>query len=94
MIDLGQNFRDFILEGRLTKRQVVFPTAFDARSFLKEKKQIDRHQNEAEEKTGKTEEAANAFFEKVPKLLGQGGEVAFQIGDKFVDSDLEAGSIG
>src|SRR5437763_465288 len=79
-VDLKQDIRDLIFQRRITKGQIFFPTTLDGGSLFKKEEQINRHQDQAQEKAGDAEKSANAFLNDCPDLLREVGQLFFKIG--------------
>ena len=93
-VNLRQDICDFVFERRRAQRQIFLPSLGDVRTLFQKEKQIDRDENETEQEPEYAEKSADAFQEKVPKLLRQCGNVALQIGDLFFDVSLNALAVG
>ncbi len=93
-VDLQENVGDFVFEGRITKRQVIFPTSLDGGPLLKKEKQINRHQDQAQKKTGDAEKPANAFLDDRPDFLSEVGQLFFKVRQLFFHQLLKTATLG
>src|SRR5206468_11893192 len=76
------------------QRQVIFPSLLDARLFIQQEKQIDRHQDETEQKTCDAKESADAFFQDIPELSQHHRERLLQFRHLFFYVSLNALAFG
>ena len=63
-----QQLGHFILERRVTQREILTPPARDCGPFLEEKEGINRNHDQAEEKAGEPEKTAHAGLDQGPEL--------------------------
>src|SRR5207248_3389723 len=87
-VNFGNRSRDLIFQRRRPQRQVILPTRFDARSLLQKKEQIDRNHDQAEKKTGDTEEPPNALLENVPNFVAPSRELVLDVNDDLLNVRL------
>src|SRR5438552_6964253 len=90
MIDFRQRLRDFISEGRRAQREVFFPSLLDSRLFVQQEKQINRHQNETEQKTCDAKKSADALHQNGPELFQHDRECLLQLWHLFFYVSLNA----
>src|SRR5205085_3094905 len=94
VVDLRKHGGDFILQGRIAQREIFAPAPFDCRAFLEQEKQVDRHHNQTEEKSGDPEKAADALLQERPDFFAEIRQLPLEVGQLFLDPLLDALAIG
>ena len=90
VVDLREDRGHFIFQGRIPERKIFPPAPLDRRTFLQKEKQIDRHHDEAQQKTGHTEKPADALLEQRPDFLAEIRQLPLQVWHLLLDPFLDA----